>query len=171
MHRSPQGRPLQELRHRIDGIFYVAATNAPWKDLPAEFGKPDTVSRYFRRLTHAGVWPRLLEALADAAPAHPLRLIEHRICRACRRAYRILGLRFILFVRNIGLRSALPGPPWMLPDHHLSETLAAIKISPPHHAPRGQKTRFARLIASLKRLQQAAGGRAHIPRAVRAGWP
>ena len=66
---------------------------------------------YFRRLTHNGLWTRLLTLLAETHPNHPLRAIEHRICRAARRAYRILGLRLILLARRLGLRSALPGPP------------------------------------------------------------
>jgi hypothetical protein len=113
----------------------------------------------------------LLEALADTAPGHPLRQIEHRICRACRRAHRILGLRFLALIRRIGLRSALPAPPWLLPDALLSETLARVRIQPPHEAPHGGKARLAGLVATLGRLQRAAGGRARIRRSVRLGWP
>ncbi|MFC7539072.1 transposase [Siccirubricoccus deserti] len=70
--RSGPGRPLRELRTRMDGIFHLAAaTTAPWHSLPAEFGRPDTVHRYFRRLTHAGLWQRLLHALAEAPEGHP----------------------------------------------------------------------------------------------------
>ncbi|MFC7554057.1 hypothetical protein ACFQU7_20405 [Pseudoroseomonas wenyumeiae] len=45
---------------------------------PARYGKADTVSRYFRRLTHAGLWQKLLHALAEAAPNHPLRQLEEK---------------------------------------------------------------------------------------------
>jgi transposase len=63
--RSPAGRPIADLRARMDAIFHVAAGTGPWIDLPARFGRPDTVSRYFRRLTRAGLWERLLLALKD----------------------------------------------------------------------------------------------------------
>ncbi len=63
--RAPQGRRVSDLRRRMDGIFHLASTpGAPWRDLPAAYGKPDTVARFFRRLTHAGLWPRLLRASA-----------------------------------------------------------------------------------------------------------
>ncbi|WP_242662634.1 transposase, partial [Pseudoroseomonas deserti] len=122
LHRSPQGRPIADLRQRMDGIFALAVSHDPWRLLPERFGNPDTVARYFRRLTHAGLWPRLLEALADAAPRHPLRAIEHFIVRATRRAHRILGLPLVVLIRRIGLRSALRAPPWLMPDPDLSET-------------------------------------------------
>ncbi|MCI0754556.1 transposase [Teichococcus vastitatis] len=169
--RSPQGRPIRELRARMDAIFHTACSHAPWADLPDRFGKPDTVSRYFRRLTHAGLWQRLLLALAEAAPAHPLRAIEHWICRAARRAHRILGLPLILLVRRIGLRSALPAPPWLLPDPLLSETLAALPVPAAPPRGRGGKAWHRALLGSMKRLLRDAGGRARIPRSVRLGWP
>ena len=169
--RSPQGRPIRELRTRMEGIFHVALHNLPWNALPARFGKPDTVSRYFRRLTHAGLWQKLLHALTEAAPGHPLRELETPILKACRRAHRILGLPFLVLVRKLGLRRALPAPPWLLPDPLLSETLASLKIAPPPPGEYGHKTRHARLLAALQLLHRAAAGRARIPRSVRAGWP
>jgi len=169
--RSPQGRPLSNLRQRMEGIFHVAATAAPWHTLPAKYGKPDTVSRYFRRLTHAGLWENLLKALADAAPNHPLRQIEHHILKACRRAHRILGLPFLVLIRRLNLRRALPGPPWLLPNPLLSETLSRVKIAPPPPGEYGHKTRHARLLAALQRLHRDAAGRARIRRSVRLGWP
>jgi len=141
--RSPQGRPIRELRTRMEGIFHVALHNLPWHALPARFGKPDTVSRYFRRLTHAGTWHRLLEALAKAPPNHPLRAIQHAICRVCRRA-------------------ALNGPPWLLPDPALAATLHAIPLG---------SLQTPGALQTLFRLSRAALGRARIPRSVRLSWP
>ncbi|MBR0648857.1 transposase [Roseomonas terrae] len=70
--RSPAGRQIGDLRARMNAIFHLACTTDPWRALPPEHGKPDTVSRYFRRLTHAGLWERLLEAIKDHFPNHPL---------------------------------------------------------------------------------------------------
>jgi transposase len=54
----------------IDGIFWVLRTGAPWRDLPALYGKVSTVASRFYRWRGAGVWAGLLGALqrlADAA--------------------------------------------------------------------------------------------------------
>ncbi|MCQ4161012.1 transposase [Roseomonas sp. GC11] len=182
LHRSPQGRPLRELRQRMDGIFALATSHAPWRALPERFGKADTVARYFCRLIHAGLWQRLLVALAEAAPSHPLRAIEHFIVRATRRAHRILGLPLLVLIRRIGLRSALRAPPWLLPDPDLSETLlrqplawlraaappAEAAGTPPATTPaRAWKERFS----ALRSLLRTAWGRARISRSVCWGWP
>lgn len=168
--RAPQGRRLEEHRERMEAIFFIATSTLPWCALPARYGKADTVSRYFRRLTHAGLWQKLLHALAEAAPNHPLRQLEERILRACRRAHRILGLPFLVLIRRLNLRRALPGPPWLLPDPLLSETLAGVKIAPPPSGEYGHRTRHARLLAALRHLHRDAAGRRRIPRSVRLAW-
>ncbi|UFN50656.1 transposase [Roseomonas sp. OT10] len=168
---DPRGRPVHDLRARMDAIFHAALSRAPWAALPPRFGNPDTVARHFRRLTHAGLWQRLLLALAEADPSHPLRAIEHAICRACRRAARLLGFPFLVLIRRLGLRSALDGPPWLLPDPLLSETLARTPIPDPDSAPHGQCGPLRALLATLKHLHRTAAGRARIPRSVRWGWP
>jgi transposase len=155
----------------MDAIFHIALTNSPWAALPSHFGRPDTVAKYFRRLTHAGLWQKLLHALAQAAPSHPLRGAEYFILRATRRAHRILGLPLIALIRRIGLRTALPGPPWLLPDPLLSETLSRIEMPPYRELKHGWVTRYRAAVAALKRLQAAAAGRARISRSVRLGWP
>ncbi|MDT8262494.1 transposase, partial [Roseomonas sp. DSM 102946] len=54
---APQGRRTASLRTRMEAIFHHAATpGAPWASLPSHYGRPDTVARFFRRLTHAGLW-------------------------------------------------------------------------------------------------------------------
>jgi transposase len=147
----------------MDAIFHLAhQRSAPWKDLPERFGNPGTVARFFRRLTHAGTWHRLLEALAKAAPGHPLRALEYAVCRVCRRAARLGGLGLMVLIRRLGLRSALPGPPWLLADPLLSETLRRVPFSL-HYPPE--------ILKSLLRLSRAALGRARIPRSVRLAWP
>jgi transposase len=168
--RSPAGRQIGDLRGRIDAIFHVASGTGPWAALPARFGRPDTVSRYFRRLTRAGLWPRLLEVLKDCSPDHPLREIAPLIFRACRRAARILGLGFIALVRRLRLIQALPGPPAKVADPDLSETMRRrIRLPPP---PRAVTliTPYIALLRHLRRLHRRAGGVAYLPRALRLGW-
>ncbi|WP_431269827.1 transposase [Dankookia sp. P2] len=103
-----EGRPLRDARQRIDGMFQVAVSGLPWHSLPEEYGKPDTVSRHFRRLAHAGLWLRLVGACANRAAPPALRRIEYFICRAARRAMRILGQEGAAAVNAVGLLTALP---------------------------------------------------------------
>jgi transposase len=155
----------------MDAIFHLASTPGhPWRDLPAHYGKPDTVARFFRRLTHAGLWHRLLQALRECGPKHPLRSLEYAICRATRRAARLGGMNLLLLIRRLDLRSALNGPPWLLPNPLLSEMLA--RCPPPPLAPTKSAIEAARQhLKSLTWLQKAALGRKSIPRVVRFGWP
>ena len=45
-------------RHRrvLDGIFWIARTGAPWRDLPEELGNWNSVWRQFRRWSASGLW-------------------------------------------------------------------------------------------------------------------
>ena len=122
------GRPVRDPRARLDAVFWIAArTEAgrkppPWHALPPEFGKPDTAARQFRRWAAAGLWSRLLRALAD--PEYPgiagLRRLESWICRAYRRAWRLLGVWGVALARRLGFLSALRAPSVFLPDPDLS---------------------------------------------------
>jgi transposase len=166
---SPAGRQIGDLRARLNAIFYLACTIDPWRALPPEHGKPDTVSRYFRRLTHAGTWEKLLHAIKESGPNHPLREAAPLIFRACRRAIRLRGLRFIVLIRRLGFLAALNGPPAKLPNPDLSERLKAIRLPPPptarqHFAP------YQALVKALRHLHRMAGGIRHIPRRQRLGW-
>jgi transposase len=57
------GRPNLEHRQIINGILWVLRTGAPWRDLPAEYGKWTTVSGRFYRWRKAGIWDRVLAQL------------------------------------------------------------------------------------------------------------
>ena len=66
---SRGGRPPKVHRHRLDGILWICRTGAPWRDLPAAFGKWNSVWKQFRRWCESGVWDLLLQALADGGGA------------------------------------------------------------------------------------------------------
>lgn len=108
-------------------------------------------------------------ALATTPTGHPLHALAHRICRAARRAHHVLGLGLILLARRLDLRAVLPGPPWLLPDPDLSQTLACAKI-PPFTGAYGTIAPYRRLLRGLAALHRAAAGRARIPRSLRLGW-
>lgn len=164
---SPQGRPMGDLRHRMDGIFWLLTTDAPWREVPPKYGQAGTVARHFRRLTHAGVWERLLQALHDLGPEHPLQALRGVIFRAARRAYRLRGLGILVLARRLKFLGALAGPSWLLPDPDLSKRLVAWQMRHRENFPR-----FVRQWGkTLRKLLTLAGGRAHIPRSVRLAMP
>ena len=43
--RAPNGRKPANHRLVLEGIFWIARTGAPWRDLPEEFGKWSSVYR------------------------------------------------------------------------------------------------------------------------------
>ena len=61
--RAPNGRKPTNHRLVLDGVFWIARTGSPWRDLPEEFGKWSSVYRQFRRWTLAGLWEEILDAL------------------------------------------------------------------------------------------------------------
>ena len=157
------------LRARMDAIFHLACTTDPWRALPPEHGKPDTISRYFRRLTHAGLWEKLLEAIKENSPNHPLNQIAPLIFRACRRAGCVRGLKFIALIRRLGFLQALNGPPHKLPDPHLSETLRHTRL-PPAPVTEPQFNAYLAFLKAQRLLHRMAGGIRRIARQQRLGW-
>ena len=78
-----RGRPPSDHRRVLDGIFWIARTGAPWRDLPDDFGKWGSVYRQFLRWTRAGVWDLLLEALANSNTVpDTVQMIDSTIVRA-----------------------------------------------------------------------------------------
>jgi len=178
---SAAGRPIADPRARLDAIFRAVTLKrevthprtaqtlpgrACWRDLPDNYGRPDSVSRLYRRWARLGdgrasLWARLLIEVTDAAASPTLRSMAHWICCAFRRGIRIMGLRAIALARRIRQHSALPGPPHWLPDPDLSEqvgqALSAIVAAP---------TRWpsTALLARLRLLIPRCLGRRSIPR-------
>jgi len=81
--RAPNGRKSTNHRLVLDGIFWIARTGSPWRDLPEEFGKWSSVYRQFRRWTLAGLWEGILEALNESGLApDALQMIDSTVVRA-----------------------------------------------------------------------------------------
>lgn len=105
--RHPNGRKPTDHRLVLDGIFWIARTGAPWRDLPEEFGKWSSVYRQFRRWTLAGLWEEVLDALNHAGIApDKLQMVDSTVIRAHHHAAGAKGglRRRLLAVREVGSR-------------------------------------------------------------------
>jgi len=105
--RAPNGRKPANHRLVLDGIFWIARTGAPWRDLPEEVGKWSSVYRQFRRWTLAGLWEEIMDALNHSgAVPDALQMIDSTVIRAHHQAAGAKGgLRDkVLAVLEVGLR-------------------------------------------------------------------
>ena len=77
------GRPASDHRLILDGVFWIARTGAPWRDLPQDFGKWSSVYRQFRRWSISGLWDAMLEALnASSSDRQSVQMIDSTVIRA-----------------------------------------------------------------------------------------
>jgi transposase len=51
----------------VEAVLWIARTGCPWRDLPEEFGKGNTVFRRFRRWVKADAFYRMFRALSEDA--------------------------------------------------------------------------------------------------------
>jgi transposase len=77
---KPRGVPRVNDRRVLNGIFWVLRSGAPWRDLPTAFGPYTTCYNRFVRWRRAGVWGRIIEALANAHDA-AVQMIDTSIVR------------------------------------------------------------------------------------------
>ena len=59
------GRTAADNRLFVNAVLYVLKTGIPWEDVPARYGKSNTVWKRFDRWCAAGVWERLARALGE----------------------------------------------------------------------------------------------------------
>jgi transposase len=86
---KPRGIPRVDDRRVLSGIFWVLRSGAPWRDLPETYGPRTTCYNRFVRWRKAGVWDRIMDALAaghDAAvqmiDTSVVRVHQHGACIA-----------------------------------------------------------------------------------------
>ena len=77
------GRRPKDHRRKLDAIFWVMRTGAPWRDVPQEFGDWNANFRQFRRWADSGVWDVVLDTLARSEFSDTtLQMIDATIVRA-----------------------------------------------------------------------------------------
>jgi transposase len=86
---KPRGVPRVNDRRVLNGIFWILRSGAPWRDMPAVYGPYTTCYNRFVRWRRAGVWGRIIDALAaphDAAvqmiDTSIVRVHQHGACIA-----------------------------------------------------------------------------------------
>jgi transposase len=77
---KPRGVPRVNDLRVLNGIFWILRSGAPWRDLPDEFGPYTTCYNRFVRWRRAGVWSRIMDALAMAHDA-AVQMIDTSIVR------------------------------------------------------------------------------------------
>ena len=63
--KGDKGRHGEDNRLFVDAVLWLVRAGAPWRDLPEEFGKWNSVFKRFRRWAKKGVWKRLLTSWAN----------------------------------------------------------------------------------------------------------
>ena len=58
---SKGGRPPEDPRKVVGGIFWILDNGAKWKDLPKRFGSKSTVHRWFQRWVNDGVFEAIMQ--------------------------------------------------------------------------------------------------------------
>lgn len=70
-HHFPQrtagtrGRPYHDIRTIVNGVFWVARSGAPWRDLPERYGKWNSVYKRFAQWQEKGVFEEIFKQLGE----------------------------------------------------------------------------------------------------------
>ncbi len=62
---SDPGRTARDNRLFLDAVLWLGHNGGPWRDLPARFGKWNSVFKRFDRWARSGVWARVFALLQD----------------------------------------------------------------------------------------------------------
>jgi transposase len=72
--RPSVGRPNHDHRTVLSSMLWVLRTPAPWREMPACFGKPNAAFVRYRLWCRQGLWQRIIDALGPDAPPARRRL-------------------------------------------------------------------------------------------------
>jgi transposase len=74
----------------VEGIFWIARTGSPWRDLPPEFGKWNTAFRRYRDWAKVAVFSRIFDALSGD-PDMEYAMVEAMIVKVHRHGHGAKG--------------------------------------------------------------------------------
>src|SRR3954471_11350227 len=63
--KSDPGRSGADNRRFVEAVLWITRTGSPWRDLPAAFGRWNTVFKRYRDWVKADVFKRLFDAASD----------------------------------------------------------------------------------------------------------
>jgi putative transposase len=98
-----KGRHGEDNRLFVDAVLWLARAGAPWRDLPKEFDRWNSVFQRFRRWAKKGVWERIFNALVEN-PDFEYLIIDSTIVRAHQHA---AGAKGEAKMRRSGVRAAV----------------------------------------------------------------
>src|SRR3954454_23647433 len=114
--RSRRGDKGRNDRKFLEALHYFTGHNITWRALPAEFGNWNSIWKRFWRLSQAGVFEALFEALAaNSQTAHLVQMFDSTPVRAhvsaagARRDGRCPRIAELAF-RHDGPKAAVQGP-------------------------------------------------------------
>jgi putative transposase len=76
-----RGRHGKDNRLFVDAVLWLVRTGVPWRDLPEEFGKWNSVFQRFRRWAKKGIWKGIFESLG-IDPDMEYLIIDSTVVRA-----------------------------------------------------------------------------------------
>lgn len=74
--KSAPGQTGRNNRLSVNAVLFVLKTGIRWEDLPARYGKPNTVWERYDRWCARGVWERLFLAMGESDMADELQEIQ-----------------------------------------------------------------------------------------------
>jgi transposase len=100
------GRSGNDNRLFVEAVLWIARTGSPWRDLPAYFGKWNTVFKRYSDWVKADVFKRIFEAVSDD-PDLEYAMVDATIVKVHRHGH---GAKGGLKIRPSASRKAA-GPP------------------------------------------------------------
>ena len=66
-----RGVPRVDDRRVLSGIFFILRSGTPWRDLPKRYGPYTTCYNRYVRWRRAGIWDRIVAAIAEDGDDSP----------------------------------------------------------------------------------------------------
>ena len=88
IYRTSRALPRVNDRRVLNGIYCILRSGAPWRDLRDNFGPYTTCYNRFVRWRRAGVWAKIMNALANSRRASLLLSRLHRQAKGATKSNR-----------------------------------------------------------------------------------